>query len=159
MSFLAFSTNFKPATAQNIDTHLTGPYGKAIQVKRHFVLVHGGSHGAWCWYKLSALLRFSGHNMTALNLASNGINTLQVRDIGGSVLKCCDPLMKFMESSPPRHKVILVAHRFGGVACSIAMKRFPEKISTAVFATAFMSSPTLTYPAIIEEVDFICFFE
>ncbi|GMN29890.1 hypothetical protein TIFTF001_002601 [Ficus carica] len=95
----AFSTNFKPATAQNIDTHLTGPYVKAIQVKRHFVLVHGGSHGAWCWYKLSALLRFSGHNMTGY---------------------------------PPRHKVILVARRFGGVACSIATERFLEKISTAV---------------------------
>ncbi|OMP02116.1 putative Polyneuridine-aldehyde esterase precursor [Corchorus olitorius] len=42
---------------------------------KHFVLVHGLCHGAWCWYKLKPQLESAGHKVTALDLAASGINT------------------------------------------------------------------------------------
>ena len=40
----------------------------------HFVLVHGACHGAWCWYKLSDLLKNAGHVVTAVDLGGAGLN-------------------------------------------------------------------------------------
>nr|GEY13375.1 hypothetical protein [Tanacetum cinerariifolium] len=38
----------------------------------------------------------------------------------------------------PEEKVVLVGHSFGGLSISLAMEKFPEKISLAVFLSAFM---------------------
>jgi pimeloyl-ACP methyl ester carboxylesterase len=38
----------------------------------HFVLVHGGLQGAWCWFKLVDRLQKAGHKVTALDLAGAG---------------------------------------------------------------------------------------
>ncbi|PRQ47821.1 putative 3-oxolaurate decarboxylase [Rosa chinensis] len=46
---------------------------KNPSMKKHFVLVHGASHGAWCWYKLATLLTSAGHNVTTLDLPTSGI--------------------------------------------------------------------------------------
>lgn len=48
-------------------------------VKNQFVLIHGASYGAWCWYKVSTLLKSAGHDVTALDMASCGINTTSPR--------------------------------------------------------------------------------
>jgi hypothetical protein len=37
----------------------------------HFVLVHGGWHGAWCWTPLVDALRVDGHTATAVHLPSD----------------------------------------------------------------------------------------
>ncbi|KAL5061502.1 hypothetical protein RYX36_023239 [Vicia faba] len=60
-------------------------------------------------------------------------------------------LMKFMESLPLEEKVVLVGHSLAGLSMSVAMEKFPEKISVAVFITAFVLSQNLTYPAILQE--------
>ncbi|CAN4111647.1 unnamed protein product [Withania somnifera] len=90
---------------------LTLPYANATllrpKAKNHFVLVHGGCHGD---YKIVALMRSSGHNVTAI-------------DYGAS------PLMEFMASLPAHEKVILVDHNFGGFVISKSMESYPEKIS------------------------------
>lgn len=117
----------------------------------HFVLIHGSSYGAWCWYKVATLLKSADHNVTALDMAASGLNTKQVQHLG-SILDYHEPLMTFMESLPSHEKVVLVGHSFGGVSISLAMERFPDKISVAVFVAAFVISENLTYPAIIQEV-------
>ncbi|KAL6226450.1 PREDICTED: methylesterase 3-like [Fragaria vesca subsp. vesca] len=119
--------------------------------KYSFVLVHGANHGAWCWYKVSTLLKQSGHNVTTLDLAASGIDQTQIQQVT-SVAVYVDPLMKFMESLPPKQKVVLVGHSMGGVPIALAMERFPHKISVAVFATASMPGPDLTYVAIRQEL-------
>ncbi|GMN29886.1 hypothetical protein TIFTF001_002600 [Ficus carica] len=120
--------------------------------RRHFVLVHGAGHGAWCWYKITTLLQFDGHNVTALDLTASGINPRQIRDLNfSSVLDYIQPLMEFMASLKPRERVILVGHSLGGLGLSVAMERFPEKIYAAIFVTAVMPGPNLTYFTITEE--------
>ena len=102
---------------------------------KHFVLIHGSCLGAWSWYKLVTLLKSSGHNVTALDLAASGINPLQANDLQSS-FDYFKPLRDFMEALPSHERVILVSHSLGGMAISQAMEYFPSKISVAVFVTA-----------------------
>ncbi|KAM1151973.1 hypothetical protein FF1_034635 [Malus domestica] len=106
--------------------------------KQHFVLVHGSCFGAWSWYKLVTLIRSSGHNVTALDLAASGVDPQQAKDLR-SISDYLKPLRDFMEAVDG--KVILVGHSLGGLAISQAMERFPSKISVAIFVTASMPGP------------------
>ncbi|XVF15630.1 hypothetical protein REPUB_Repub09cG0170800 [Reevesia pubescens] len=114
-----------------------------VKKERHFVLVHGACHGAWCWYKVATQLKSMGHKVTALDMAASGIHPKQVHEIR-SISDYFEPLMEFMASLPPEERVILVGHSKGGYCISAAMERFPEKVAVAVFATAFMPGPNLT---------------
>ncbi|KAG2724580.1 hypothetical protein I3760_01G024600 [Carya illinoinensis] len=110
---------------------------------KHFVLVHGACHGAWCWYKVASLLKSSGHKVTVLDLAASGIHPKQVHEVK-SFSEYIEPLMEFMASPPlMEEKVVLVGHSYGGICISAVMEKFPERISVAVYATAFMPSPDL----------------
>ncbi|KAJ4817266.1 hypothetical protein LUZ62_029832 [Rhynchospora pubera] len=104
---------------------------------KRFVLIHGLCHGAWSWYKLSTLLQQAGHHVTAVDLAACGIHPSRLDDLR-SFTDYAEPLLQTMVSIPPGEKVILVGHSFGGLSVSLAMERFPEKISVAVFAAAVM---------------------
>ncbi|XP_057964839.1 methyl jasmonate esterase 1-like [Malania oleifera] len=126
-----------------------GP-GRTTTVTRHFVLVHGACLGAWSWYKLVPLLKSSGHNVTAVDLAASGIDPAQADDLR-FMSAYFRPLMDFMAALPPRQRVILVSHSFGGLAISKAMERFPEKIAAAVFVTALMPGPSLNISALYQE--------
>ncbi|EOX91293.1 hypothetical protein QUC31_003036 [Theobroma cacao] len=118
--------------------------------QRHFVLVHGAFHGAWCWYKVATLLKSTGHKVTALDLAASGVHPKQVHELH-SISDYYEPLMEFMASLPVEGKVILVGHSLGGVSLSAAMERFPEKVSVAIFATAVMPGPDFSFASIEEE--------
>lgn len=117
---------------------------------KHFVLVHGASHGAWCWYKLVPLLRSSGHNVTTIDLAASGIDPRQISDLQ-SISDYIRPLRDLLASLPPNEKVILVGHSLGGLALSQTMERLPSKISVAVFLTAFMPGPSLNISTLDQE--------
>ena len=121
---------------------------------KHFVLVHGPSHGAWSWYKVATMLKLAGHNVTTIELAGCGISPIQVQEIH-SISKYYEPFMTFMESLPPKEKVILVGHSFGGIPLSVAMEKFPNKISVAVFITALVLSEKFDFRNYIQEV--LCF--
>ncbi|XP_047251071.1 methyl jasmonate esterase 1-like isoform X2 [Capsicum annuum] len=110
--------------------------------QRLFHLVHGGCHGAWSWYKIVALMRYSGYNVTAIDLGASGINPKQALEIP-HYSDYLSPLMEFMASLSEHEKVVLVGHNFGGFAISKAMESFPEKIYVAVFVTALMPGATL----------------
>ncbi|CAI9766816.1 unnamed protein product [Fraxinus pennsylvanica] len=49
--------------------------------QKHFVLVHGVCHGAWCWYRLQSLLEAEGHRVTAIDLAASGINPKKLDEL------------------------------------------------------------------------------
>ncbi|TXG47776.1 hypothetical protein EZV62_027070 [Acer yangbiense] len=116
----------------------------------HFVLVHGACHGAWCWYKVATLLKTAGHRITALDMAASGTHPSQLHDIP-SMSDYFKPLMECMASLPPEERVILVGHSMGGYCISAAMESFPHKVSVAVFCTAFMPSPDLTFTTLSAE--------
>ncbi|XVF59499.1 hypothetical protein PTKIN_Ptkin07bG0280600 [Pterospermum kingtungense] len=104
---------------------------------KHFVLVHGMCHGAWCWYKVSTLLKSAGHRVSPLDLGASGINPKKITELA-SMSEYAQPLMEFMASLPLEEKVVLVGHSFGGISISLAMEKYPEKILAGVYLTAFM---------------------
>lgn len=118
--------------------------------EKHFVLIHGAAHGAWCWYKLVPLLKSAGHRVTALDMAASGINLKRHAELN-SYSDYAEPLMRFMEDLPEDDRVILIGHSMGGITISMAMEKFPNKIAVAVFITAFMPGPSLTVPAVIQQ--------
>ncbi|XP_015163706.1 polyneuridine-aldehyde esterase-like [Solanum tuberosum] len=123
---------------------------KFPKASKHFVLVHKAGNGAWSWYKIVALMRSSGHNVTAIDLGASGINPKQVLQVQ-HLSDYFSPLMKFMASLPAHEKVVLVGHSHGGLAISKAMESFLEKISVAVFVTALMPGPTLNATTVYME--------
>ncbi|KAF1874804.1 hypothetical protein Lal_00007419 [Lupinus albus] len=118
--------------------------------KRHFVLVHGSCHGAWCWYKVASLLKSAGHQVTALDMAASGIHAKRVQELN-SIKQYFEPLIEFLASLPQEERVILVGHSFGGVCISVAMEMFPNKIAAAVFVTAFMPAHNLSFVNLLHE--------
>ncbi|KAJ0097117.1 hypothetical protein Patl1_28782 [Pistacia atlantica] len=76
---------------------------KEMETKNHIVLVHGASHGAWCWFKLVPLLKLAGHQVTTVDLGASGINPKQIDDIT-SISDYLQPLMDFMSSLPQDEK-------------------------------------------------------
>ncbi|XP_030529648.1 methyl jasmonate esterase 1-like [Rhodamnia argentea] len=124
--------------------------GKQTGRVKHFVLVHGACHGAWCWYRVATVLESSGHKVTALDMAASGVHPKQAKELN-SILEYVEPLFEFLEGLPREEKVILVGHSMGGLVLSMAMERFPEKVAVAVFAAAFMPGPELSFRSIGEE--------
>ncbi|KAK4477497.1 hypothetical protein RD792_016723 [Penstemon davidsonii] len=103
----------------------------------HIVLVHGACHGAWCWYKLKPMLEAAGHRVTALDLSASGINPKSLHELN-TLAEYTQPLLELLASISKDEKVILVGHSLGGMNLGLAMDMYPEKISVAVFLTAFM---------------------
>lgn len=112
--------------------------------QNHFVLVHGVCHGAWIWYKLKPLLESTGgHSVTAVDLSASGINTKCLNEIQ-TFEDYAEPLMELMAAIPADEKVILVGHSYGGYSLALAMEKYPEKISVAIFVAALM--PDAVHP-------------
>ncbi|XAR51652.1 hypothetical protein NMG60_11006333 [Bertholletia excelsa] len=103
----------------------------------HFVLVHGGGFGAWCWYKTIALLEEGGYRVTAIDLTGSGIHSFDTNSIT-SLSQYVKPLTALLEKLADGEKVVLVGHDFGGTCISYAMELFPHKVSKAIFIAAAM---------------------
>lgn len=119
------------------------------------ILVHGSCHGAWCWYKVVAILRNQGYEVTALDLAACGADPQKLPEDVTNFDEYSQPLMELISKVPDDEKVILVGHMFGGVSLALAMDEFPEKIAVAVFVTAMMPD-TNHPPSYIFDKVYIC---
>ncbi|KAF6159144.1 hypothetical protein GIB67_032761 [Kingdonia uniflora] len=96
---------------------------KVIKPEKHFVLIHGICHRAWCWYKVKTLLEYEGHRVTALDLAASGVNMRKIEEVG-TFANYSQPLIEFLELIPQEEKVILVGHSFGGISLALAWRIF-----------------------------------
>jgi pimeloyl-ACP methyl ester carboxylesterase len=71
----------------------------------HFVLVHGGGFGAWCWYKTIALLEEGGFKVTAIDLAGSGIHSFDTNGVT-SLSQYVKPLTDFLDKLADGEKVL-----------------------------------------------------
>ncbi|WCJ29051.1 methyl esterase 1 [Euphorbia peplus] len=108
-----------------------------MENKQHIVLVHGACHGAWCWYRVKPMLEAAGHRVTALDMAASGIHPDKIQEVN-TLAEYTQPLLDFLACLPEQERVVLVGHSLGGMTISLAMENFPEKITVAVYLTAFM---------------------
>ncbi|XVF43248.1 hypothetical protein PTKIN_Ptkin02bG0024900 [Pterospermum kingtungense] len=103
----------------------------------HFVLVHGGGFGAWCWYKTMTLLEETGFKVDAVDLTGSGVSSFDTNSIT-SLAQYVKPLTDIFDKLEDGKKVILVGHDFGGACISFMMELYPSKIAKAVFVAAAM---------------------
>ncbi|KAL6839903.1 hypothetical protein ACP4OV_029713 [Aristida adscensionis] len=102
---------------------------------KHFILVHGLCHGAWCWYKVVTALRRAGHRATALDLAASGAHPARLDEVR-SFEDYSRPLLDAVAAAPDGERLVLVGHSHGGLSLALAMERFPRKVAAAVFLAA-----------------------
>lgn len=103
----------------------------------HFVLVHGVSHGGWCWYKIRCLMENSGYKVSCIDLKGAGLDQTDPNTIF-SFQDYNQPLLDFLAALPGDEQVILVGHSAGGLNVTDATYKFPKKISLAVYVAATM---------------------
>lgn len=107
------------------------------------MLIHGLGHGAWCWYKVVALLEKEGQRAVALDLTSNGINKAASAEVN-SLAKYSLPLIEYLDSLD-NETVTLVGHSMAGCVLPYAMELYPHKISKAVYIASFMPRNNQSY--------------
>lgn len=99
-----------------------------------FLLIHGASHGAWCWAKLTPLLEAMGHKVTALDLPGHGAdatarNTVAMDDYVQAVEAAMTP------------DCVMVGHSFGGFPMTLAAANRPKIASALVYLCALVPQP------------------
>lgn len=100
-----------------------------------FLLVHGASHGAWCWERVIPRLEDMGHSVDALDLPSHGTDDttppgeVSMDDYVSAVLDCLKP------------DTVLVGHSLGGLSVTLAAARAPQKIRALVYLCAHVPIP------------------
>lgn len=101
---------------------------------RHFVFIPGSFHGAWCWYKMQALLSKNGNTSESIDLPGHGLDTTPLNTItlDSYVNAVCNALEKYDEP------VVLVGHSRAGIVISQVAEQAPDKIDALVYLCAFL---------------------
>jgi pimeloyl-ACP methyl ester carboxylesterase len=99
-----------------------------------YVLIHGGSHGGWCWERVTPALRSQGHLVYAPSLTGSGDRSHLVGSNVDLELHITDVvnLIKWEGLS----NVILVGHSYGGMVITGIADRAPERIGQLVYLDA-----------------------
>lgn len=87
----------------------------------HFVLVHGFSHGAWCWYKIRCLMENSGYRVSCIDLKGAGIDQTDPNTIF-SLHDYNQTLLDFLSALPDDEQVIFLLIKMISAANLIFLK-------------------------------------
>ncbi len=109
-------------------------------------MIHGGSHGGWCWDKVVPLLREKGHLVEAPDLPGHGKDKTPIQEV--TLQSCVDKVCSVIEAQS--EPVILVGHSMGGIIISQVAEQIPDKIRTLVYLTAALLRDGESQAAIIE---------
>lgn len=100
-----------------------------------FVLVHGGSLGAWSWAAVIAQLQKLGHRAMAVDLPGRGENPHDLDKITLSVH--IDAVARYVEDRDLRD-VVLVGHSMAGIIIPGVTVRMPERVKRLIFISAMV---------------------
>lgn len=81
------------------------------------MLVHGGGFGAWCWYKIIALLKESNCEVDAIDLSGSGANFCDINSIN-SIAQYAKPLTDFLANLADNKEVCICITHFISLANS-----------------------------------------
>ena len=100
---------------------------------KHFVLVHGAWHGAWCWEKVAPLLVQQGHEAHTLDLPGLGDDPAPIAGI--TLDSYVDAVLGLIHSIAA--PVVLVGHSMGGLVITQTAERAPDRIRALGYLAAF----------------------
>ena len=104
-----------------------------------FVLVHGASHGSWCWDKVVPVLESLGHRAAAVDLPGNTYGEFDVPAAQVTLDTYVKHVCKVLDQLD--EPVVLVGHSLGGLTITQTAERRPDKIKTLVYLTALLLGP------------------
>lgn len=100
---------------------------------KHFILIHGSWHGAWCWFKIAPRLRQEGHSVCVPDLPGRGAKRAPGIVVGTEqMISCIERLM------PRDGKSVIVVHSRYGVLASELAQRFPDRIERVIYLASYM---------------------
>ena len=100
----------------------------------HFLLIHGASHGAWCWDKVLPALTAHGHSAEAIDLPGHGADRAPRKSV-----RMAD--YQRATEAALRPGTILVGHSFGGFPITLAAASTPGKVRALVYLCALVPRP------------------
>ncbi len=101
-----------------------------------FVLVHGASHGSWCWDKVVPLLEAQGHDVIAVDLPGNTYGEFDIPHSEITLDTYAQHVCKVLDQID--EPVVLVGHSLGGLTITQTAEYRPDKIKTLVYLTAVL---------------------
>ncbi len=101
-----------------------------------FVLVHGTSHGGWCWARVAGLLRGKGHMVFTPTLTGVGERSHLLRP-GIDLDTHIADVVNVIEWER-LERVVLCGHSYGGWVISGVVEEAPERIASLVYLDAFV---------------------
>lgn len=104
--------------------------------QKSFVLVHGTSHGGWCWVRVADRLRAVGHRVFTPTLTGLGERShLMSADIDlDTHISDVVNVIKW----EGLQDVVLCGHSYGGWVISGAVEQVEDRIGSIVYLDAFM---------------------
>lgn len=98
-----------------------------------FLLVHGSSHGAWCWEKIVPRLTAQGHRAVAIDLPSHGRDETPWWRVtlGGYARAVCG-------AARAHGPVVAVGHSMGGGIITQAAHEAPELFAGLIYVSGFV---------------------
>jgi pimeloyl-ACP methyl ester carboxylesterase len=104
-------------------------------VAETFVLVHGGSLGAWSWAAVVAQLQKLGHRAMAVDLPGRGENPYDLDKLTLAVHVDC--VARYIEERDLR-EVVMVGHSMAGIIMPGVAVRMPHRIKRLIFVSALI---------------------
>ena len=100
---------------------------------REFVLVHGASHGAWCWDEVATRLAARGHRVVTLDLPGHGRRAAESRR--ASVMAYAEAVVGVMAREGVSRGIV-VGHSMGGIVIPKVVELAPARVARLVFLAA-----------------------
>ncbi len=106
---------------------------------RHFLLVHGAWHGAWCWQRVLPGLLQKGHRAHAVTLTGVG-ERAHLLAPGIDLETHIQDVTAAMDAEELTD-VVLVVHSYAGMLGTAVADRRPERLSHLVYLDAVLPKP------------------
>lgn len=98
------------------------------------VLVHGAFVGGWIWDRMIEPLEEKGHSVEILDLPGSGDDPTPIENV--SLDAYAERVRAQLDERP--EPAVLVPNSMGGMVCTQAAARSPEKVAAIVYVAAFL---------------------
>jgi pimeloyl-ACP methyl ester carboxylesterase len=106
------------------------------KMSKTFILIHGGSHGGWCWEDLQMELVLLGHKAYYFDLPGHGRDETPRSDIKvENYVKAIDNYVSLMG----KENVIIVAHSLAGVYVPQAIVKSPDNYAQVIYLAGIIT--------------------